>query len=116
MHDQIKLSEIQAPGGAVVIRVQGELTASTTPALVKRCQSIREEGKNLVLNLAEVSFIASNGVGGLLAMVEDYRDAGQKLRLVSLSTATDSVIRLLNLDRFFDIDASEGAALRALGS
>lgn len=116
MHDQIKLSEIQAPGGTVVIRVEGELTASTTPALVKRCQAIREEGKDLVLNMAEVSFIASNGVGGLLAMVEDYRDAGQKLRLVSLSTAADSVIRLLNLDRFFDIDPSEGAALRAIGS
>jgi anti-anti-sigma factor len=116
MHDQIKLSEIQTPGGAVVIRVEGELTASTTPTLVKRCQSIREEGKNLILNLAEVTFIASNGVGGLLAMVEDFRDSGQSLRLVSLSSATDSVIRLLNLDRFFDIDITEGAALRALGS
>jgi anti-anti-sigma factor len=116
MHDQLKLSEIQTPGGTVVIRVEGELTASTTPALVKRCQSIREDGRNLILNLAEVTFIASNGVGGLLAMVEDFRDAGQSLRLVSLSEAADSVIRLLNLDRFFDIDASEGAALRALGS
>ena len=102
--------------GAIVIRVEGELTASTTPFLVKQCQLVREQGKNLILNLAEVTFIASNGVGGLLAMVEDFRDSGQSLRLVSLSTAADSVIRLLNLDRFFDIDASEGAALRALGS
>jgi anti-sigma B factor antagonist len=108
------LTENETQSGSVVIRVQGELDATTTPTLLKRCQGVRDQRKNLVLNLAEVTFIASNGIGGLLAMAEDFRDTGLSLRLASLSASVQSVIKLLNLDRFLAIDDTEVASLSAL--
>jgi anti-sigma B factor antagonist len=77
--------------------------------------AVRRSGKNLVLNLAGVSFIASSGVGALLALMEEFRKGPGCLRLVEVSPAVRSVVKLLNLERFLSIDGSEQQAFEALG-
>jgi anti-anti-sigma factor len=114
MLDEFRLSEVETPRGSKVIRVHGELNAETTIELVRRCEEIRSESKSLVLNLAEVTSIAPNGIGGLLAMVESFRDDGLSVRLAEVSAAVESVIKILNLDRFLAMDLTEKAALAAL--
>ena len=105
-----------APAGARIglLRLRGTLDAKSAPALMERCARLRAEGQDLVLNLAEVTFIASSGIGALLALVEECRQTGTRVRLASLSVAVASVVRLLNLDQFLTIDETETAALSAL--
>jgi anti-anti-sigma factor len=98
----------------VLLRVGGRLDSASAPQLVHRCTAVKTAGGNLVLNLEGVSFIASSGVGALLAIVEQFRDSGCGIRFVAPSPAVDSVIRLLNLDQFLPIDATEGEAIVAL--
>jgi anti-anti-sigma factor len=114
MPEKFDLTEVGATGSAVVIRVKGHLDVKSTPRLIERAKKVRAQGRSLILNLSEVSFIASNGIGGLLAMVEDFKRDGLNIRLAELSVAVESVLKLLNLDQFLEIDTTENAALAEL--
>jgi anti-anti-sigma factor len=99
---------------AVALRVTGQLNARSTPLLVEKTREVRDRGRHLVLNLSRVTFIASSGIGGLLALVEEYREAGLTVRLADLSQPVVSVIKLLNLDQFLTIDVDEDESRNAL--
>lgn len=99
---------------AVVLRVIGRLDAKSAPALTARCAEIRTSGRNLIVNLSRVDFIASSGVGALLSMAEEFRKAGRTVRFAAPSSSVFSVIRLLNLEPFLPIDANEQEAERGL--
>jgi anti-anti-sigma factor len=103
-------------GSAAVLRVVGRLDAKSAPQLTRSCAAIRAAGRDLILNLSGVMFIASSGLGALLTLTEEFQQANRRLRLASPSQAVLSVVHLLNLDQFLSIDASEEEAARALGS
>ena len=93
-----------------VLQAQGIMDAKTTPALIERCQAAKSEGQNLVLDLSRITFIASSGIGGLLALAEEFTQAGLNVRFAALSQAVASVVQLLNLDGFLNIDDSVSEA------
>jgi len=99
---------------AVLLRVLGRLDSAGASLLARRCAEVNAAGHHLVLNLEQVSFIASSGVGALLAAAEQFRESGRSLSLVALAPPVDSVIRLLNLDQFLPIHATEATALASL--
>ena len=103
-----------ATNRSVIVRVRGELDARSASGLVETCTRVRREGKSLVLNLSGITFIASSGIGALLALVEEFRQGPGSLRLVSISPAVRAVVTLLNIDRFLGIDEDESAALQLL--
>jgi len=114
MPETFDITSVESPGGTTVLRVSGQLDSKSAPVLLSRSGMIRNGSQSLVVNLAAVSFIASSGVGALLALVEQFRESGGKVRFVALSSAVDSVIRLLNLDQFLTIDQTESDAVTAL--
>ena len=93
-----------------VLRLRGRLDARGATVLTARCAEARGAGHHLVLNFREVTFIASSGIGALLALVEESRHSRIRVRLAVVPPAVDSVIRLLNLDQFLSIAASEADA------
>jgi anti-sigma B factor antagonist len=116
MPEGFHITQAGSRGAAILLRVQGHLDSKSASQLLSHCSAIRSSGKNLVLNLSGVSFIASSGIGALLALVEQFRESGGKVRFVALSSAVESVIRLLNLDQFLTIDPTEDDAVSALGA
>jgi len=97
-----------------VIRVRGQMEATGARALIGHAERVRAAGHNLVLNLADVTLIASSGIGALLAMVESYSHGRQSIRIAAASPAVDSVIRLLNLHDILPFDPDEKTALAAI--
>ena len=114
MNTPITIEVHEPTAGIVVLRVSGRLDARAASELMTHCQRARDAGKDVVLNLAAVPFIASSGIGSLLALFDEFQQAGRNVRLTQLSPAVDSVIRLLNLDAFFAMDASEEESVRQL--
>ncbi|MEZ4651182.1 MAG: STAS domain-containing protein [Candidatus Eisenbacteria bacterium] len=112
MPEAFQIEELAGDGTRTVLRVRGHLNAATTGQLLSHARSIRTRGHGLVLNLSQVSFIASSGVGALLALGEEYREVGLEVCYAELSSVVDSVIKLLNLDSFLTIAATEEEALR----
>jgi anti-sigma B factor antagonist len=95
-------------GSITALRLRGRFDARAATVLTARCAEVRAAGHHLVLNLAAVTFIASSGIGALLALVEECRQSRTRLRLAAVPPAVDSVIRLLNLAPFLNVDATEG--------
>jgi anti-anti-sigma factor len=116
MTNELEISKPEDRGGTVLLRVKGRLDVKTAPILLQRVAAIQGNGQNLVLNLSEVTFMGSSGIGALLVLVEQFQEQGGSVRFVSLSPAVDSVVKLLNLDRFLSIDLTENDALAALGT
>ena len=101
-----------------VLRARGVLDARSAPVLTHRCAEVRSQGRHLVLNLSGVTFIASSGVGSLLALVEEFRHSTSRIRLAEVSPPVLSVVKLLNLDAFLNLCPVETQAvgeLEALG-
>ncbi|HET7496753.1 MAG TPA: anti-sigma factor antagonist [Candidatus Eisenbacteria bacterium] len=114
MPDSFGIQE-ETRGSAVLLRVRGRLDARSAPHLLEVGSRVRMRGRNLVLDLSGVTFMASSGLGSLLSLAEEFRQTDFRLRIASPSAAVTSVIQLLNLQPFLSIDASEEEALHALG-
>ncbi len=110
MRAPIEIDALDLGDTATVLRLRGNLDARGASTLTSRAAAVRATGRHLVLNLAGVTFIASSGIGALLALVEECRQSRTRVRLVEVPQAVDSVIRLLNLDQFLSIDATESEA------
>ena len=112
MSDQFWIKESDMALPTAVLKIGGRLGAKPAKQLRIFCESLRDKGfRHLVVDMSEISFIASSGVGALIVMTGEFSIKGGSVRFVSLSPSVRRVIRLLNLDRFITIDASEEAAL-----
>jgi anti-sigma B factor antagonist len=116
MSNDLVISGVVNGGRTAVLRLKGRLDVKTSPELLQRAAEVQANGQNLVLNLSEVSFIGSSGIGALLVLVEQFQEQAGVVRLVSPSRAVEDVIKLLNLDRFLMVDSSEEKALAELGA
>ena len=116
MSEDFQIANGPSRGRVLLLRVSGRLDTKSASQLLHRCSAARNGGQDLVINLSAVSFIASSGIGALLALAEQFREADARVRFVALSPAVDSVIKLLNLDQFLTIDSTEDEALAALGT
>ena len=86
-----------------VIGLEGEVDLSCSPDARNSILSVLEENKNLLVDLAKVSYIDSSGVASL---VEGYQTAKKQLLkfgLVGVSDAAMSVLKLARLDQVFPI-------------
>ena len=100
-----------------IVRVRGPLDARNATALLNQCNELRRKGHpRLVINLSAVDFIASSGLGTILALCEEFKETGGRIRLADLSEPVSSVVDLLNLTEFLLIDSTEAAAVRALAA
>ncbi len=116
MSQELEMSNLENRGRTAVLRPKGRLDVKTSPLLLQKVSEIQANGQNLVLNLSEVTFMGSSGIGALLVIVEQFQEQAGMVRLASPSPAVASVIKLLNLDRFLAVDSSEEKALSEIGA
>jgi anti-sigma B factor antagonist len=107
-----------APGGAAepsewaVLRVAGELDAATGPVLRSRLVELVDEGvRHIVLDLGDVPFLDSSGLGVLVTGLKRLRIAGGTLRLAGCRPPVRAVLKITSLDRVFFLYPSVDAAL-----
>jgi anti-sigma B factor antagonist len=110
----LEIERGETHGKTVVLRVRGRLDAKTALRLLERAMPFAGMGRSLVLTLSDVTFMGSSGVGVLLAVAQAFQDRKGMVRLAAPSPAVTSVVKLLNLEPFLGIDASEDAALAAI--
>lgn len=116
MADTLAIEVDRSDGRAVVLRVRGRVDGRSAPDLMKRGLAEQAPNHNLILNLSEVGFVSSAGVGAIMVLADTATRQGGSLRIVSASDAVLSVLRILNLDTYLTIDESESVALRAMGA
>ena len=69
--------------------------------------------KKIILNLAEVDYIDSSGVGELVGAFTTVRNAGGELKLLNLSQKVHDVLHVTKLYTVFDIRDDEFHAVKS---
>ncbi|MCW8375530.1 STAS domain-containing protein [Streptomyces justiciae] len=97
-------------GNWAVLRVSGELDLVTSPVLRQRVHDVVAEGRHsLVLDLSEVFFCDSSGVGVLIASRRLIRSCQGRLRLIlpaqgaTEGSHVNRVLGALGVRRLFDV-------------
>ncbi len=70
-------------------------------------------GPRLVLDLAQVSYVDSGGLGALVGVLTSTRAAGGDLRLAGPNERVSRVLKTTHLDRVFHIHATAEEAAKA---
>jgi len=75
-------------------------------------RSIAEGSARLVVDLSDVAFLDSSGLGALVACLKSARQAGGDLRIAAPSKQVMMVLQLSNLDRVLARFDTAGDAYR----
>ncbi|MBN8222200.1 MAG: STAS domain-containing protein [Spirochaetes bacterium] len=97
---------------AVVLALSGEIEMYNIGPVKTEVQKLIEEKKvRIVLNLQDVPFIDSTGIGMVLLFQKSLKDAGGGLKLVKLTPSVEQVFRLTRLIQIVEIFDSDEAAI-----
>lgn len=97
-----------------VVKVGGEVDVYTAAQLRSVLDAEVESGRiRLVLDLEEVTFLDSTGLGVLVGRLKAVRNQSGWLRIVCSSDRILRVFRITGLDKVFGIHASLDEALAA---
>jgi anti-sigma B factor antagonist len=99
-------------GGAPVIKVKGEVDVATSPALRERLQDVHGPGIQIV-DLHEVTFLDSTGLGVLVGALKRCRETGGSLRLVIGEPRILRIFEITGLTDVFSIFPSVDDAVEA---
>lgn len=101
-------------GGVTVIKYGGRIIDGVESArLQEHADATLAECPFIVLDLAEVEFIDSSGLGLLVRLLSHVRAAGGDLKLCSAPNRIGEILRITRLLTVFDVHESEDAAVTA---
>jgi len=104
-------------GEAVVIEMSGRIKVGEGNLLLREMvENLAENGKkNLVLNLGEVTYMDSSGLGELVKTHTTIRNLQGEVKLVNLSKRVEELLHMTKLSSVFDIYEDEASAICSFG-
>jgi len=111
MGNNMKVS-ISEKEGIIVVKLAGQLMGGSDALKInEKLFDILEEGKNkIIVDLGDVTWINSSGLGILIGMLTRVRKEDGDLRLVNISEKIKEILIVTKLDSVFKIyDNTEDA-------
>ena len=100
-------------GGVTIVDLSGKITLGEGGlTLREEVHKLLAEGKKkIVLNLAEVNYIDSSGLGELVSAYTGVKNAGGELKLLNLTSKVRDLLVITKLVTVFDVKDDEAAAV-----
>lgn len=97
-------------GSALVVSCRGDITFDNTAEIRRRVEEALAEAdySALVLDLSEVCFMDSSGIGTLVALNSKVYSVGKRLYLLSPAEQVLKTLEMVKLTEFFDIMKNKG--------
>jgi anti-sigma B factor antagonist len=104
-------------GDVIVLDISGRITLGEGNVMLREIvRDFADKGnKRIVLNLGEVNYIDSSGVGELVKTHTTIRNKGGELKLTNLNERVHDLLRMTRLSAVFDIQKDEASALKSFG-
>lgn len=100
----IHMSEISKEGDLACIKLSCDIVSTTVEELRVEFKQILKEGfTQIKLNLAEVGYVDSLGLGLLVATHNSLQKSGNRLQLSDLSEDVSKLFKQMRLDMHFDL-------------
>ncbi len=111
------LLDVEIKNDTLLVRPNGELDLGVADRFRRTLDETIEKGKakNLVFNLARVSFVDSSGLGVLLGRYKRVSKQGGKVFIVSPQPQVRKVLDLSGLLRIMNEFPNENEALEKIG-
>ena len=99
--------------GVTIVDLSGKITLGEGGlTLREEVHKLLAEGKKkIVLNLADVNYIDSSGLGELVSAYTAVKNAGGELKLLNLTSKVRDLLVITKLVTVFDVKDDEAAAV-----
>jgi anti-sigma B factor antagonist len=105
----------EARGKVMLVHMRGKLTLGAgTHAFREMVQELLTSGpRRILLDMADVSYIDSSGLGALASTYVKITNAGGQMKLVNLTRRAHDLLRLTTLCTIFESFEEEDSAVRS---
>jgi len=102
-------------GDVTVVDVAGRITLGEGSSAMRDAlrDLVAKNQKKILLNLGDVSYIDSSGIGELVSGFTTVTNSGVQLRLLNLTKLVKDLLQITKLYSVFDVHEDEAAAIRA---
>ena len=110
----MKISTRQVDG-VTIVDCSGRITLGEGSVTLRdTVRDLLSKGnKKIILNLADVNYIDSSGIGELVSAFTSVKNAGGELKLLNLTKKVHDLLQITKLYTVFDIKDDEATAISA---
>ena len=104
----------RAKGEVYILDISGEIDLYNAPEIKDIVNKLIEQKKyNVIINLKEVTYIDSSGIGALISSLSNLKKYQGGLKIINVFASVKKVFELTKLTSFFEIYDSEEEAVKA---
>ena len=89
--------EIERDGDTAVVKCHGRLVAGTTEELYLEVKQLLPQAKVVVVDLAELTYVDSSGLGAVVRLHASARKLGCEFKLLHLGKQLRNLLKMTNL-------------------
>jgi len=101
--------------GVTIVDLSGRITLGEGSTMLRDIvrDLITKGNKKILLNLGDVTYIDSSGIGELVSAFTTVRNGGGELKLLNLTKKVHDLLQITKLYTVFDIKDDEAAAIQS---
>ena len=101
-------------GDIVILDITGEIDLYNAPEIKDIVNKLIEDRRyNVIINLEDVSYIDSSGIGALISSLSNLKKYHGGLKIINVYASVRKVFELTKLTSFFEIFDSKEAAVES---
>ena len=101
--------------GVTIVDLSGRITLGEGSVVLRDTikDLLGKGAKQILLNLGDVSYIDSSGIGELVSAFTSVRNQGGELKLLHLTKKVHDLLQITKLYTVFDVQEDEASAIKA---
>ncbi len=109
--------DIRTVGDVHILDCSGKITLGEGTMAIRNTvrEVLKNAGKKIVLNLAEVNYIDSSGIGELVSTFTTVTNQGGQLKLLKLTKKIQELLAITKLLTVFQVYNDEQEAVKSFG-
>lgn len=94
---------VSTEGDATIVRCTGKLVAGSTSILQTEIRSLLPGSKRIVLDLTDLGYMDSSGLGSIIGLYVSAKSAGGRLEMINLSARVRQLFSITNVLSLFEV-------------
>jgi anti-sigma B factor antagonist len=101
--------------GITVLDLSGRITLGEGSVTLRDAvhDALAKGSKHILLNLGNINYIDSSGIGELVSAFTSVKNAGGELKLLNLTRKVHDLLQITKLYTVFDVKDDEASAISA---
>ena len=104
--------------GVTIVDLSGRITLGEGSVVLRdTVRDLLSKGqKKILLNLGDVNYIDSSGIGELVSAYTTVKNASGEMKLLHLTKRVHDILQITRLFTVFDVQSDESVAIRSFKS